>query len=490
MTHKQRLQTAEERIGEWTARAGDDPRRQQFHFSPPCGWMNDPNGLIYWRGQYHVFYQYNPYGVRWDAMHWGHAVSGDLLSFTHLPPALAPSEPYDDSQGGGCFSGSAAAEGDTLTLVYTGALRGPEGSRQTQCVARSADGVAFEKDPGNPAVLPPPGCAPGDFRDPKVWRHGNHWYMVCAGSLEGRASLLLYGSQDLTRWKYRGVLLQDAPGGERMWECPDLFELDGKYVLILSLMGKAVHGNIYMTGRMDYAAGKFIPEHTGVLDEGFDFYAAQTVVSPEGKRFLMAWQNNWGMDLHGRDPLRNGCLTMPRELSIREGKLYSRPAPQMEKLRGHQRLYPALDLPGNRPFSARTGDGVHVEMELQLDLRQTSAARVHMNICRGEDSASVLMVEADLSEREIRVTRPSFLGVSRARFAFEPEGGLLTLRLFCDTVSAELFVNGGQSIFSAVLDGDTDTGEIQITPMGGGARLACLNLYSLRDAGAAGTPPV
>lgn len=484
MTHRQRIAQAEDYLEKWLSEKNPDPRRQHYHFAPQRGWMNDPNGLIYWQGQYHVFYQYNPYGVRWAAMHWGHAVSHDLLSFTHLPPALAPSEPYDDSPDGGCFSGSAAAEGDALALVYTGALRGPEGSAQTQCVARSADGAVFEKDPGNPAAFPPPGCAPGDFRDPKVWRHGDAWYMVCAASMQGRASLLLYASPDLARWEYRGVLLADAPGGERMWECPDLFELDGKHVLILSLMHRAVHGNIYHIGRMDYAAGKFIPEHTGVLDEGFDFYAAQTVLGPEGKRFLLAWQNNWRMNLDSQNALRSGCLTMPRELFLRGNRLHSRPAPQMEALRMQPRHVRDVDLPADKPCVPPAGDGVHFEMEMAVDLAHTSASRVKLDLCRGREKAPALTVEADLAQRVIRVRRESFLGDSQAQFGFMEKDGLLTLRLFGDTISAELFANDGESAFSAMLDGGADAGELQITPVGGGARLKRLSMYGLRDAGA------
>ena len=152
--------------------------RQRYHFMGPCGWINDPNGLIYYKGKYHFFYQFNPYSGFWSQMHWGHAVSDDLLHWEHLPVALAPSEIYDDHPQGGCFSGSAIEKDGDLYLVYTGTANNGNGFEQTQNVAVSVDGVHFSKCEGNPVIEPPEGVPHDFFRDPKVWEHEGLYYLV------------------------------------------------------------------------------------------------------------------------------------------------------------------------------------------------------------------------------------------------------------------------------------------------------------------------
>ena len=147
--------------------------RQRFHFMAEAGWINDPNGLIFFKNQYHFFYQYNPYDSYWGAMHWGHAVSNDMVHWEYLPIALAPSEHYDNHERGGCFSGSSIEHDGKLYLVYTGAANYGDGFVQTQCLAYSEDGIHFEKYEKNPIITAPEGYEQENFRDPKVWKHAN-----------------------------------------------------------------------------------------------------------------------------------------------------------------------------------------------------------------------------------------------------------------------------------------------------------------------------
>ena len=138
--------------------------RQRYHFMGETGWINDPNGLIYYKGKYHFFFQFNPYYGHWDYMHWGHAVSGDMLHWEYLPIALAPSESYDDHMRGGCFSGSAIEHDDKLFLMFTGVTNDGKGFEQVQCIAYSEDGIHFEKYAGNPVLTPPDGVPSHQFR--------------------------------------------------------------------------------------------------------------------------------------------------------------------------------------------------------------------------------------------------------------------------------------------------------------------------------------
>jgi beta-fructofuranosidase len=189
----------------------DDPHRPAFHFLPAKNWMNDPNGLIQWRGQYHLFYQHNPYGPNHANMHWGHAVSDDLVGWTELPVALAPQPGGPDA--GGCWSGCAVDNHGVPTFVYTGV------HPQTVCLATPSpatsgdDTLTWQQHPANPVIAGPPaafaGPSQGDFRDPYVWRAGDQWHMVIGSKVAGEGGVVLrYRSDDLVTWEYLGVLLR------------------------------------------------------------------------------------------------------------------------------------------------------------------------------------------------------------------------------------------------------------------------------------------
>lgn len=194
-----------------------DPHRAQFHFQPPKYWMNDPNGLIHWKDEYHLFYQHNPESLAWTNMHWGHAVSKDLYHWEHLPVALAPTPGGCDELG--VWSGCAVDNDGEPTLMYTGVV--PE----VQCVAIGDAALrSFKKYPGNPVIArPPEGLDVAGFRDPCAWREGDGWRCVIGSGIQGQGgAVLLYRSSDLRKWEYLHPLLignKDENGA--MWDCPD-----------------------------------------------------------------------------------------------------------------------------------------------------------------------------------------------------------------------------------------------------------------------------
>ena len=201
--------------------------RPRLHFTAPVGWLNDPNGFSWYRGQYHLFYQYYPYGTHWGPVHWGHAVSSDLLQWTYLPAALAPGEEYDRD---GCFSGSALEMKDgTHLLMYTGYVYDESDSKhrgiQTQNIALG-DGREYEKYSGNPVILNadiPDGGDPYDFRDPKVWREqdGTLYAVIASGREDLGARILVFQSQNGLKWSFSHVLTENRLRFGKMWECPD-----------------------------------------------------------------------------------------------------------------------------------------------------------------------------------------------------------------------------------------------------------------------------
>jgi hypothetical protein len=295
MEHDARLQ---EQIDGGTAMS-TDPHRPSYHFLPPRNWMNDPNGLIYWGGEYHLFYQHNPNGPFWGTMHWGHAVSPDLVRWRHLPIALAPTPGGPDKDG--CFSGSAVDNDGVPALVYTGV------SPEVQCVATSDDGmITWQKHPGNPVIAAPPeGLDVTGFRDPFVWRENEEWRMVVGSGLRGvGGAALLYRSPDLIRWEYLQPLCTgDIRETGEMWECPNFFPLGDRHVLIVSPV--PLRKALYFVGRYDGA--RFTPERHGVLDAGGHYYASLSLVDAAGRRVIFGWLWEGRSDAAQRRPAGRAC---------------------------------------------------------------------------------------------------------------------------------------------------------------------------------------
>ena len=256
--------------------------RQHYHFMPQTGWLNDPNGLIYFRGKYHFFFQHNPYSGFWDSMHWGHAVSDDMLHWEYLPLALVPSEKYDNHQKGGCFSGSAIEHDGKLFLMYTGVTNEGNGYEQVQCIAYSEDGIHFEKYEGNPVLTAPEGIPTDMFRDPKVWKHEDTYYMVCGASRNNRGMALLYRSKNMLNWEFFNVLAESRGEWGFMWECPDFYPIGDKYVLTFSPMDSGDHTSVYLVGDFDYETGSFYSHVSGEINWGFDYYAPQSFLATDG----------------------------------------------------------------------------------------------------------------------------------------------------------------------------------------------------------------
>ena len=301
--------------------------RFSYHFEPDAGWINDPNGLCFHNGQYHAFFQYNPYAPHWDTMHWGHAVSDDLIRWTQVETALYPDQPYEDE--GGCFSGSAVEKDGTLHLLYT-AVSHKLG--EAQALATSRDGIRFEKHPENPLIPQGPYCtAEGrnpDFRDPKViFAFGK--YCMVLGSCDGnQGQVLLYTSDDLIRWQYEGILYaSDAFGGTP--ECPDLYPLGDKWVLMFSAIKPTVASTVFVVGEFDGHA--FQAEQEFYSELGPDFYAPQSFEDPDGRRIIISWFYRWGKELP-EGAKTAGALSIPREVSLRNGRIYNYPVKEARHL--------------------------------------------------------------------------------------------------------------------------------------------------------------
>lgn len=311
----------------------DPTFRPERHFVPEIGWINDPNGFVYFKGEYHLFYQFNPYESVWGPMHWGHAKSKDLVNWEHLPVALAPDKDYDKD---GCFSGSAIVKEDTLWLMYTGHIVNEDGSvRQVQNMAYSTDGIHFEKIAQNPVAteeLLPEEVIANDFRDPKIFEKDGRYYSVVATKhKDGVGCIVLLGSDDLLDWQFESIFLKGQAHQGHVWECPDYFEVDGQEYLIVSPMRYQkedndfvnINSNIFVTGHVDWDKKVFVADSFKEIDHGHDFYAAQTTEGPEGERVMIAWMHTWGRPLVTNDLGHKwyGQMTLPRLLKQGENGL-------------------------------------------------------------------------------------------------------------------------------------------------------------------------
>lgn len=414
--------------------------RPAFHFSPPVGWLNDPNGLVFHGGFWHLFYQHEPAQLQHGPMHWGHAVSGDLFTWEHWPIALYPDEL------GTIWSGSAVvdvrADGtERLVACFTQAQT-PRG--QIQSLAFSDDeGRTWRPFENNPVLT---GEGP-DFRDPKVFRFDERWILVVAAGNEAH----FYGSPDLIGWTQLSRF--PAPHADWIWECPDLIQFEDAWILMVSFIvpGAGVAGGSctrYWVG--DFDGTTFLPRSAPQpLSFGPDDYAAVSWSgAPDGRRIILGWMAHW----HYADKIPTeaenwrGAMTLPRELFFESGTLRQRPPRELLGLRGE-----AITLnPDNIAFR---GECFELEAEWDVTALQEEAIGVRVRV--GEKEATRVLYYPASGELTVDRTRsgqvafhPEFAGVFRA--PLRVENGILKLRLFVDRCSVEVFAQDGE-LYGAAL---------------------------------------
>lgn len=429
--------------------------RPAFHFSPKHGWMNDPNGMVWLDGEYHLFYQHNPYGSMWGNMHWGHAVTSDFVRWEHLPVAIAP------DANGTIFSGSAVIDHentagfgkDAMVAIYT--YDGPAG--QTQGIAYSTDrGRTFTKYEGNPVLSDP---TVKDFRDPKVMWHGesSQWIMSLATS----QTISFYGSPDLREWTRLSEFGQDIGAHTGVWECPDLFRLrtpDGrtKWVLFVSVGGNSNGGTAtqYFIGDFDGREFRADPlPYPLFIDYGRDNYAGVTwsnVPENDGRCLFIGWMSNW--DYANDVPTVNfrNAATLPRELRLESNGghlvLASYPVREVLAMRGTPVAADDVVVEGKTMVDKllRTNGGEH---ELEMTFTPRKAARFGFSLVNQEGETVVFTFDtgrgvfsADRRNGGMKDFSEWFAGISEAPL---PEADKYTVNLFIDKASVECFVNKG-----------------------------------------------
>ncbi|SKA95142.1 beta-fructofuranosidase [Caloramator quimbayensis] len=435
----------------------DSTYRLNYHLMGEYGWVNDPNGFIYFNGLYHLFYQHYPYEPIWGPMHWGHAVSSDLIKWEYMPLALAPDKVYDKD---GCFSGSAIEKDNMMYLFYTGHVYNSDKKddyKQTQCIAYSIDGINFSKYINNPVIGAekiPQKSSKNDFRDPKIFVRGTNYYMVLGSNDgEGNGQALLYKSKDLINWDFVNILAKSDGNIGMGWECPDLFSIKDMDVLIVSPQYmksqgynyKNLHSTIYAVGKFYDESGELKFDEYHPIDYGFDFYAPQTTFDDKGRRLIVAWMDMWESEMPTQRLGHNwaGAMTLPREIVMKDNKLYFRPVEEIKKYRKNEFEIKNLELIEEITIDTK---GDCYELDILIDAQEAKSFGIKVRASEKEET----ILEYNKENKLFKFNRDkSGIGPKGER-ATEAEliDNRLKLQIFVDKSSVEVFINDGEKVMT------------------------------------------
>ena len=413
--------------------------RLGHHLMPPVGWLNDPNGLCWFKGRYHIFFQYSPFEVQGGLKFWGHYSSENLVSWKYEGTALYPDSPYDCH---GVYSGSAFVENEKMHLFYTGNVKLDgeydyiNNGRVTSTIhVESEDGVHFGVKEEVIPFKEYPKNYTCHIRDPKVWKEDGKYRMVLGGRLkEEKGSVLFYESEDLKKWELEHTLTTKKAFGY-MWECPDYFTLDEAKVLSVSPQGlkreEYRFQNIYQSGYfLMKEDGSVSEEDFCEWDMGFDFYAPQTFTDNKGRRILMGWMGMPDADQEYVNPTIGEnwqhCLTVPRELSFYDGKIYQYPVEEMELLRKNGRAM------NEKNALMETEKAFDLEVQTESEYLEIRIGGDLMLKC-GEGQAAIFLSEEAGAGRTVRRAK-----TERVR----------NVRILADASAVEIYLNDGETVFS------------------------------------------
>ncbi len=503
-----------------------EPHRPQIHFSPKKNWMNDPNGCVYFNGLYHLYFQYHPYSTDWGPMHWGHAVSEDLLHWKEQPVAL-----YPPSEQAMAFSGSAVVDKENSSGLFS-EISGKQGivavytehfmkhhksgeQLQRQCLAYSTDnGKTLKSFSANP-ILEYEGVR--DFRDPKIIRHqeSDAWIMIIAKG----ERIELYRSNNLMRWEKSDSFSLEGLSTDNLYECPDLISIDsedGRYWLVIASLytyEEAVKGvSVYAVGTFD--GYKFLQkEPVKIIDSGYDFYAMQSWSDmPDERRVWIGWMNHWAYAHTAPTRPWRGMMSIPRELSIRrkdngEHRLTQAPVQEIAKLRSAKLCLDVSEDGHSGITSFRTDGALEIRAEISARSDETPPLRNQQNnsydktigdeyrsyelefVFRGKNSGQ-LKICFDLMRGEVIVDRKNafydhpdapFVSVVRAKIperGQEAKTGDLDVQILLDQSVLEIFAGKGELAVSSVFFSEEPLYEVEVR---GFDYLSSYKIFELRS---------
>lgn len=479
--------------------ANRETYRPAFHHTPLYGWMNDPNGMFYKDGRWHLYYQYNPYGSKWQNMTWGHSVSDDLVNWEHLPEAIRPNGL------GSVFSGSCAVDhdntagfgNDAVIALYTSA-----GTSQMQSLASSTDGgLTFNIYPSNPVLT-----LESEARDPKVfWNDSTkEWNMILAHALDHE--MLIFSSPDMKSWTLQSSFGKGLGAQGGVWECPDLFELpvagtdEKKWVLLCNINPDGPFGGSgtqYFVGDFDGKTFKADTDAAGNvstkwLDYGKDHYATVTWSdAPDGRRVALGWMSNWQYAADVPTMQFRSANTLPREMGLfraPDGKVYasSAPSPELEALRGKLAAKVKKTTVGRKARSFALPSENGGICEILMDIEASKAKTVNVVFSNSQGEKVVMQYDPAAATLSFDRTQSGITDFSEGFPAVtvtptHEASGRIALRMFVDRSSMEVFGNDGEFVMTNLVFPRTPYTALSVSAEGGNAKIENLRIYSLKS---------
>ena len=479
--------------------ANRETYRPAFHHTPLYGWMNDPNGMFYKDGRWHLYYQYNPYGSKWQNMTWGHSVSDDLVNWEHLPEAIRPNGL------GSVFSGSCAVDhdntagfgSDAVIALYTSA-----GTSQMQSLASSTDdGLTFNIYPSNPVLT-----LESEARDPKVfWNDSTkEWNMILAHALDHE--MLIFTSPDMKSWTLQSSFGKGLGAQGGVWECPDLFELpvagtdEKKWVLLCNINPDGPFGGSgtqYFVGDFDGKTFKADTDAAGNvstkwLDYGKDHYATVTWSdAPDGRRVALGWMSNWQYAADVPTMQFRSANTLPREMGLfraPDGEVYasSAPSPELEALRGKLAAKVKKTTVGRKARSFALPSENGGICEILMDIEASKAKTVNVVFSNSQGEKVVMQYDPAAATLSFDRTQSGITDFSEGFPAVtvtptHEASGRIALRIFVDRSSMEVFGNDGEFVMTNLVFPRTPYTALSVSAEGGNAKVENLRIYSLKS---------
>ena len=455
--HRTILETTKEELAQLLEKSKNDNWKPIYHIHPEFGLLNDPNGLAYFNGYYHLFHQWYPYGTTHGMKHWAHLKSKNLVEWTREEVALIPTEDYEAH---GAYSGTSIEIDNKLYLYYTGNIKLDKMNRSSnQCLAIMDGDGNIQKHPSNALIEGVPQGYTGHVRDPKVFKKNDQYYMILgAQRLDETGTFIVYQSPNGIEWKLLGELILKNFNQEfgYMWECTDYAQIDGKDLLVFSPQGIEPQGEkyknlfnvTYVIGKLDIENLTFEVESFDEFERGFDFYATQMFKGKEEQTLLLAWAGLGEFEYPTDEFGWAHCLTFPREITIKDNKVIQFPAKELELLR-----LDGMSESGECQGFALLPNETNT-YELNVTLKPNDANTFGLNLAVSEEERLIL----EFNQKEQTVT----LDRSELKHQFVEEfgtyrqadlniGEVLEIKVLMDNSIAEIFINNGEVAFTTRL---------------------------------------
>jgi len=458
--------------------------RNTYHLNAPIGWINDPNGFSEYNGKYNLFYQYNPYQGVWGPMHWGHQSTKDFIKWDLEDVALAPDMDYDSV---GCFSGTAIEEDGKIYLAYTAASE-----KQNQALAYSYGGITFKKldkllIDGNDL---PEGYSNSDFRDPKIFKRDNKFYIICGNKAPGSKHIIMFEAENIEGpYKYSGDIYSrnDLTG---IFECPDLINIENKDILIASPQGikddyfyNYQNGDscVYLVGNLSTKTNKFYKESNLDLEEfdkGFSFYAPQTLKTKDERFILIAWMRSWSEPNTTEHLGWCGAMTLPRELTLKDNHLYQAPVREINNYLKDKKTYNDVTIE-NDLINLDDFKGTTSKISFEIDVNDMKSGKAGIELYK--NSTSKTKIYYDKEKESVVIDRMNsgslYDGMRYAKI--NPINGKIKLEIFLDVNSLEVFINDGYYTMTANIYAAKDADNVSLFVENSKAKFINLEKYNI-----------